>query len=324
MSDDALAPTASPIVGMEQLVKEVIAQLKARGQTPELPTGLDRLDEVIWGLHRSEVAVIAARPGEGKTTMALQIAGHLADRHKRVLFISLEMNVHQIVERWLIQLTHTDAWQLRIGNRIPEFLEQLSALDGYFKEVNLRCLDDLGVTASEITSILNEMAKTTGAPDLLIIDFIQLIEPDEDGVNDIEAIKRYLRCVKRLAKKHDMAVLICSQVNREGGRSSKLAPKLIHLKGSGSIEELADAVLMLWWQELGTEEEPQGTRYWICVEKQRYGPPGQKVPIQFDKEHLTFLAAETPVGKWTDEAKGLREVAEETFGATEPEPGTRG
>lgn len=75
---------------------------------------------------------------------------------------------------------------------------------------------------------------------------------------------------------------------------------LVH--NSGAIEELADCVLMLWWQELGTEEEPQGTRYWVCVEKQRYGPPGQKVPIQFDKDHLTFLAAEHPVTEWSPPA----------------------
>lgn len=299
MADNAAPSTTTSIVGMEQLVAEVIEQLKARGQQPELPTGLERLDEVIWGLHRSEVCVIAARPGEGKTTMALQIAGHLSDLHKRVLFISLEMNVHQIVERWLVQLTHTDAWQLRTGQDVPAFLNKLASLNGYFKEINLRCIDDLGVTAAEITNILNEMAETQGAPDLVVIDFIQLIEGDEEGMTDMEAIKRYFRCVKRLAKKHNLAVLICSQVNREGGKSSKSPPKLVHLKGSGSIEELADCVLMLWWQELGTEEDPQGTKYWVCVEKQRYGPPGQKVPIQFDKEHLRFLAADHQVADWS-------------------------
>ena len=300
MPESTTPPPPHPMVGMDKLVKEVLAQIRLRGNTPELPTGLARLDDAIWGLHRSEVIVLAARPGEGKTTMALQMAGHLADLHKRILFLSLEMNVHQIVERWLIQLTHTNAWDLRTGASTGAFCDKVDTMDGYFAALNLRCLDDLGVTVSEITDLINEMAKTDAPPDVLFIDFIQLIEAEQDGVSDMEAIKQYLRSLKRLAKRYNMAVVVCSQINREGGKSGKLAPKLIHLKGSGSIEELADCVLMLWWQELGTEEEPEGTRYWVCVEKQRYGPPGQKVPIQFDKEHLTFLAAEHPVSEWTD------------------------
>lgn len=286
------------MVGMDKLVKEVLVQIRGRGTVPELPTGLERLDDAIWGLHRTEVTVLAARPGEGKTTMALQMAGHLADLHKRVVFLSLEMNVHQIVERWLIQLTHTNAWQLRTGQDTEAFCAKVETLDGYFSALTFRCLDDLGVTVSELTDMLNEMVRTGPPADVLFIDFIQLIEAEEDGVSDMEAIKQYLRALKRLAKRHDMAVVVCSQINREGGKSGKMAPKLIHLKGSGAIEELADCVLMLWWQELGTEEEPQGTRYWVCIEKQRYGPPGQKIPIQFDKEHLTFLAAEPPVAAW--------------------------
>jgi replicative DNA helicase len=301
MSDATPPPPNYRLEGMEQVVKEVLLQIQARGTEPELPTGLARLDDAIWGLHRTEVTVIAARPGEGKTSIALQIAGHLASLKKRVLFLSLEMNVHQIVERWLIQLTQADAWKLRTGQGSAEFVKKVEAMDGYFKALNLRCLDDQGITVSEITNLLNEMAKTDAPPDLVVIDFIQLIEAEEDGVSDMEAIKHYLRSLKRLAKRYNLAVIVCSQINREGGKSAKMAPKLIHLKGSGAIEELADCVLMLWWQELGTEEEPEGTRYWVCVEKQRYGPPGQKVPIQFDKEHLTFLAAEHPVLEWSDD-----------------------
>ena len=298
---DQFPPDANyRLEGMELIVKEVLTQIQQRGQVPELPTGLERLDQCIWGLHRTEVIVIAARPGEGKTSMALQMAGHLANLKKRVLFLSLEMNVHQIVERWLIQLTKTDAWSIRTGQATDAFIKQVEGMDGYFKSLNLRCLDDLGITVSEVTTLLNEMAKIDAPPDVLFIDFIQLIEAEEDGVSDMEAIKQYLRSLKRLAKRFNMAVVVCSQINREGGKSAKLSPKLIHLKGSGAIEELADCVLMLWWQELGTEEEPEGTRYWVCVEKQRYGPPGQKVPIQFDKEHLTFLAAEHPVSEWSD------------------------
>ena len=292
MPTDPTPPPPIRFARMDTLVTELLVQLNARDGKPELPTGLAALDEAIWGLNRGEITVVAARPGEGKSSLSLQIAGYLAERKKRVIFVSLEMTVHQLVERWLVQLTQTDAWSLRTGHGVSDFTQRLAPLNGFFKEIPLRYVDDYGETVSELSVMLQECEKNHDLPDLLILDYIQMIEDDEEGSTDVQAIKRYLRKLKRLAAKYHMAVLVCSQINREGGRTkSSSRPRLIHLKGSGSIEEIADCVLMLWWQELGTEEKPQGTAYWICVEKQRYGSPGQMVAVHFDQEKLTFKEA---------------------------------
>ena len=298
MPESPTYPHHTRIESLDQLVHTVIDELKQRGKVPELPTGLTLLDSAIWGLHRSEVAVIAARPGEGKTTLALQISKTLADQQKRVLFVSLEMTRHQLMERLLVQLTQFDAWNLRTGQKLDELLAKLEPLAGYFKDVNLRLVDSVGYTVPELQHLLNQMVDLGGgAPDLLVLDFIQLIRL-EPGMQKFDAIAEYMRSLKELAMRHKMAVLICSQINREGGKNSKNRPRLENLKGSGAIEELADCVIMNWWQELGTEENPQGYKYWLCIEKQRNGPPGQMVPVRFDKDRLTFHDVEEAVSQW--------------------------
>ena len=112
---------------LDVIIDEVVAEIKERGTSPELPTGLKGLDDSIWGLHRSELTIIAASPGEGKTSLALQISRQLADAGKKVLFVSLEMTRHQLAERFLIQLTQHDAWDLRTGKNLDAFLQKRPA-----------------------------------------------------------------------------------------------------------------------------------------------------------------------------------------------------
>ncbi len=287
-----------PIEALDDLTKRVLEAIAQRGPTPELPTGLKALDRAIWGLHRTELTVIAARPGEGKTTLVLQIGNHLARQGKKVLFISLEMTAEQLVERILVQLTHVDAWSLRTGADVGAFAEKVELHREFINNAGIKIVDSAGRVIPELKYILKEIEeKAGGAPDLLIIDFIQLTR-SENGTPKNEAIGEYIQELKELAKRHNMAVLVTSQNNRDAKKQKEGRPKLENLKDSGAIEELADCVLMLWWQELGKEENPQGTKYWICVEKQRYGSPGQMVPVKFESTQLTFADLEGEVGTW--------------------------
>lgn len=299
MADREARTTGVHIEGMDTLVRSVIQRIEARGLTPELPTGIDGLDAATWGLHRAEVTVIAGRPGEGKTALALQICSNLARLGKRVAFVSLEMTREQLVERWLVQLTQTDAWSLRTGKDVAAFKEKLAQYNGFFEVVNFRCVDGCGYTIGELQHLLNKfVSEGGGAPDILVLDFIQLISP-EGGLQKFDAIAEYIRAVKEMAMRHEMAVILCSQVNREGGRdAAKNPPRLIHLKGSGAIEELADCVISLWWQEIGTEEKPEGIKYWLSIEKQRHGSPGQRIQVRFNPSTLTFHSVNEPVEEW--------------------------
>lgn len=283
---------------LESIVERVIEEIRARGPEPELPTGLKALDQAIWGLHRKELCVISARPGEGKTSMGLQIARNLVAHDKRVLFLSFEMTKEQLVERFLVQMTQADAWDLRVGRNVEDFVTKVREYSEFFKNANLRIMDDVGRTAVELKHVMNKIQELTGgAPDVLILDFIQQIRGEGD-LKKNEAVEEYLQTLKDFGKEFNMATLVLSQNNREGAKAKKAPPSLEHMKDSASLEELADCVLMPWWQELGSEEKPEGTKYWICVPKQRYGTPGQRIPVNFVKEKLTFEDVEDTVSGW--------------------------
>lgn len=303
MDQESSRQSGINLESLDAIVKRVIEEIRARGPEPELPTGIKALDEAIWGLHRKELCIISARPGEGKTSMGLQIARNLVAHDKKVLFLSFEMTKEQLVERLLIQLTQADAWDLRRGKNVEAFVEKVKEYDDFFKSANLRVMDNIGRTAVELKHTMNKIQEITGGvPDLLILDFIQQIRSEGDMKKN-EAIEEYLQTLKDFGKEFNMANLILSQNNREGAKGKRsLPPSLEHMKDSASLEELADCVLMPWWQELGTEEKPEGTKYWICIQKQRYGTPGQRIPVNFVKEKLTFTDVEDTVAGWKPSA----------------------
>ena len=298
MSDPTPYDPRARVESMDVLVASVLAAIAQRGTAPELPTGLTTLDEAIWGLHRSELTVLAGRPGEGKTALALQIAVHLADAGKRVLFLSLEMTREQITERMLVQLTQVDAWNLRRGQGLEELRAKLQPLDGYFAALPLRLIDGTGYTAEQVRHVLQQMVEQGGGvPDVLVVDFVQLASI-EQGQTPPQAIQEYMRALKEIAMRYRIAVLALSQLNRESTKAAKGRPRLEHLKGAGAIEELSDCAILCWWEQLGTEERPEGTKYWLLVEKQRNGPVGAQIPVRFLPEKLTFESVEPVVDPW--------------------------
>lgn len=312
-------PESSPLAaglhieGLDTIVAALIQDLQSRGQTPELPTGIPLLDQTIWGLHRAELMVLAGRPGEGKTTLAIQICRHLIERQKRVLFVSMEMTRQQIAERLLVQMTQFDAWHLRTGVHTEEFITLVTGLRPHLDGLNLRIVDRCGYTIAQMQHLMHQLVtEGGGAPDVLIIDFVQLIRL-EGGMQRFDAIAEYLIALKELAMEHNMAILICSQINREGIKQGQ-QPKLENLKSSGAIEELADCVVMSWWEELGKKEQPAGMKYWLLVKKNRYGSPGDQIPVRFDKAHLTFHALDDKVEAWQESQVNGKDI---TLDATE-------
>ena len=311
MSQSQASSAGVVIEPLRELVQHVIQDLKTRTTTPELPTGIDKLDEAIWGIHRSELTVISARPGEGKSTLSLQIARHLADQGKKVVFLSLEMTRHQLTERILVQLTQTEAWQLRIGNPlvIAEFLKKLEALDSLWPKLNLHIIDGMGKTFQEVQHLLYLLStQGGGAPDVLVVDHVQLARGDSPLQPKHEVIAVYVDELKDLAMRYDMAVIACSQLNREGTKNKGGRPTLANLKGSGQLEETGDCVILCWWEELGTEEKPEGIHYWLLVEKQRFGSPGVAVRVHFDTQRLTFTGLEDTIPEWHEAGPTVKDV----------------
>ena len=287
-SSQRQTPETYQIEHITKVAERVLRDIRDRGKEPELPTGLTLLDENIWGLHRTELLCLAAKPGEGKTTLALQWAHFLAISEKKVLFVSLEMTSEQLVERMFIQMTQFDAWDLRTGANREEFFNKIKPFVEGLHELGLIFSNCVGYTINEIRQILSDIESNNGyCPDVMFIDFIQLIAP-ENGVPKHEAIAEYLRSLKELAMEKNMAIVVCSQMNRAVYGNKERRPSLHNLKGSSGLEELSDCVIMCWWEELGQVENPTGTKYWLLIEKQRHGQPGIAVPVIFDPRHLTF------------------------------------
>lgn len=247
----------------------------------------------------------------------------MANIGKKIVFMSLEMTKMQIVERFLVQVTQVSAWDVRTGKEKQNFIDKVTPMIPEFETMNFRVIDDMGRTVNEIKQVIRELERQAGAaPDVIIIDFVQLIKSDAKEIRS-EAIGEYLNDLKELAQKHNIAILVCSQLNREASKNTKGRPKLANLKSSGAIEELADCVLMAWWEELGTEEHPEGFKYWIIVGKQRFGSPGAMVPVVFDKDKLTFHEAHEKVTEWvkeqpTETQKIAMEIEREFPGVTIP------
>ena len=310
MSKPAPDSTGLRLEVVENVVERVVQDLQQRGDTPELPTGLARLDDAVWGLHRGEVTVLAARPGTGKTSLALHICRNLADMSKKIVFVSLEMTSEQLVERLLVQMTQADAWTLRRGESVQEFIEKIAPFSSLWPKFNLRFVDGFGYTIPQLNYLIQKLVERTETPpDVLVVDFIQLIAL-EDGQQRFDAIAEYLRALKELAMRHRMAVIVCSQINREQEKTKDKRPRLDQLKGSGALEELADLVLLLWWEELGNEENPQGYKYWVMVAKQRHGPPGQTIPVRFDPHRLTFHDVQDEIPAWHETSTALKDGLE--------------
>ena len=206
---------------------------------PPIPTGFHSIDA--WtggGLHRKNIIVIAARTGEGKSSWALDLSRHFAfDSHAKVLYLSLEMSKLEITERLLCQsflMPITQLNTLRAEGRLDAlcrpFVEQL-------KDVWLHIEDERGAQIDQLDALLQE--SEGNPPEIVVIDHLQNI-PMQFGISRVDGIQTYMADLKAFAKRRNLIILLCCQINRAG----KEKPSKEHLKSSGAIEENADLIFI--------------------------------------------------------------------------------
>lgn len=249
-----------------------------------LPTGLYDLDEVTQGLQRSDLIVMAGRPGMGKTALAVQIAQHVAKSGTVVVF-SLEMDRSQLVYRLLSNATGLPASHLKAG-RIPAHAwAPITDCIGQLSESGLYLDDSPAITVEEMRIKLRPLA-TQQPIDCVVVDYIQLMGGDsENRVQELAAITRGL---KALAKEFNCPVIALSQLSRGVESRADKRPISSDLRDSGGIEQDADLILMLYRDEYynpDTTDLPG-----ICeliITKHRNGPTGT-VKVLFDAECTAF------------------------------------
>lgn len=259
-------------------------------------TGISELDSVITGLNRSDLILLAARPGMGKTSFALNIARNVASTSKKtVAFFSLEMTKEQLASRLLSAEALVGGTKLRTGRLTPEEWKRLIGAGDVLKNADLYLDDTPGITVQEMKAKLRRLRKI----DLVVIDYLQLMSTGRRTDNRVQEISEITRNLKILAKEINVPVICLSQLSRASEQRQDHRPQLSDLRDSGSIEQDADIVLFLYREgyydhEKGAEtvntavDQNSGE---CIVAKNRHGET-TKVMLHWQGEFMRFTGVE--------------------------------
>ena len=206
--------------------------------------GLGSINAQIGAFLGGELVVLAARPGMGKTALAMQIAMQAASDNHPVLFVSLEMQQTELVMRILCGEAGVDGRPFRTQAESPEDVEKLAAVSGEIRDYPLRVFDSRGsnVTTDRIRA-MGRLMKSSSGLGLIVVDYLQLVNPVDKKESREQQVATMTRNLKNLSKELDCPILCLAQLNREAEKSDR--PQLSHLRESGAIEQDADAVLFL-------------------------------------------------------------------------------
>jgi KaiC/GvpD/RAD55 family RecA-like ATPase len=247
-------------------------------QKPEMPIGLAVIDKHTWGLRRGEIFTIAARPGVGKTSIAISIAARLAREGKRILFFTSEMSIDSTYDRLLQVLSGLPGDKFTTGKFTDDDRTRLDAAYEELKGFGIRLAlcDACSPDISQVKHVANEVK-----PDLLIYDHIQHIGGETDGAR--ANVSKFVRGLKDVARELGCAVLALSQIRRllkDLKTGKEVRPTISDLKESGTIEEESGAVLLL--SVLSEEPDSPIRHLYTELAKNRYGPI-TVVGVEFDK-----------------------------------------
>jgi len=271
---------------------------KQSGKLRGLPTGYRDLDQLLAGLQKSDLIILAARPSVGKTSLALDIARQAAIKSKEgVGIFSLEMSKEQLVDRLLCAQAGVNLWRMRTGklsdkeqdddfSRIGEAMGQLSEASIYIDDSASTTIMDIRTKARRL-----QLEKGLG---LIIIDYLQLMEGrGKYSDNRVQEVSEISRGLKQIARELNIPVLALSQLSRAVEQSRPAIPKLAHLRESGTIEQDADVVMFIYrkavdrnYNEDELPEEEKNIAE-IRVDKHRNGPTG-KIKLYFNEQTVSF------------------------------------
>ncbi|MDX1608128.1 MAG: replicative DNA helicase [Candidatus Spechtbacterales bacterium] len=281
----------SPLKGnLEEAFDRIDKLHKNKGEMRGIPTGFNDLDEYLAGLQKSDLIILAARPSLGKSALAMDIARKVSVDHKiPVGIFSLEMSRDQIVDRMIASEAGVDLWRLRTGRlstkgELNDFVKIQNAL-GNLSEASIYIDDGLTSSVLQMRAMARRLQAERGLG-LLIVDYLQLIQPRSASDSMVQQITEISRSLKALARELDVPVLALSQLSRAIEQRPNKTPKLSDLRDSGSIEQDADVVLFISRDLRGQDPEKENIAE-IHIAKHRNGPIG-KIDLYFDKRSASF------------------------------------
>jgi len=277
---------------MKDIVSEVYEKVEvlheAGSDVSGIPTGFVDFDHYSSGLHNSDMLVVAARPGMGKTALVLGMAKNIALKEKiPIAVFSLEMSKQQVAQRMMSAQSRIDLQRLRDGKiRENEWIRLASAIEK-LAECKIYIDDSAFLTVMDLRSRARMMASTYGIK-LLIVDYLQLMQSTLNyRGNKVLEITEISQNLKSIAKEINIPVIAVSQLSREVEKREKKRPQLSDLRESGSIEQDADMVAFIYRDEYYDERSSRKGQAELIIAKHRNGPTGS-LNLQFDKRFALF------------------------------------
>ena len=286
------------LLPVSTVVQTVFQQLNEAAESgssiPGIPTGLPDLDNVTLGLNKGELIIIAARPGMGKTSIALNIALHAAMNEKKTVAIfSLEMSREQLVTRLLSRAALVPSKNLLTGRLSEQQWKDIATAAQALSETDIRIDDNSAITVADISAQCRRLSKV----DLVVIDYLQLMSSSGSGrswsnESRTQAVSDISRMMKIMAKELNVPVICLSQLSRASeGRQDK-RPVLSDLRESGAIEQDADVVIGLYRQGYHDKEAEDPNLAEAIVLKNRKGRT-DTVELNWIPEYTSFGSRDT-------------------------------
>ncbi|MFW5942503.1 MAG: replicative DNA helicase [Chloroflexota bacterium] len=276
VSEERTTRDLVPVRDIARAYLDRVEELHERGdEMIGVPTGYSDIDRLLGGLNKSDLLIVAARPGMGKTAFQLGMALHAGMRHgKRVAMFNLEMSGEQLVQRMIAAETRIDSQRLRRGQlheqEWPIFLEAI----GRLSETRIFIDDTPSITPMQLRTKCRRLYAEHGL-DLIMVDYLQLMQAERSINNRVQEISEISRGLKGLARELNVPVVTASQLSRAVENRQDKRPQLSDLRDSGSIEQDADIVMFIYRDEYynpETTDRPNIAE--INVAKHRNGPTG--------------------------------------------------
>lgn len=262
-------------------------------QTLGVPTGFVDLDKLLGGMQRSDLIIIAARPGVGKSSLATTIATNAALKHNAVVAIfTLEMSSEQLVQRMISANSGIDSKDLKTGHILDRW-DEFTRVSSVLSEAQIFIDDSATLTPIEIRSKARRLAAEYSL-DLIIIDYLQLMQSgDRRSENRVQEISYISRSLKSLARELDVPVIALSQLSRAVENRPDKRPILSDLRESGSIEQDADIVIFIYREDASYEPAERTNIADLIVAKHRNGAAGT-VSLYFNPNLTLFADLHAP------------------------------
>lgn len=288
--------THRDFIELKEILSESFERLeefmKSGNTVRGLPTGFVDLDSKLAGMQPANLLIIAARPGIGKTTFALNIASNVAIKAKKPIgFFSLEMSKEELVDRLLVGYSDIDAWRLKTGKLSNDDYKRLTDAMGDLSEAPIYIDDTPGISILEMRTKARKL-KAEKDVQLIVVDYLQLADPGKRFDSRVQEVSFVSQGLKNLARELRIPVIALSQLSRAVEQRGTKKPQLADLRESGAIEQDADVVMFLYYED-ETEDLLDTSKRMIklFMAKHRNGPTGE-LDLIFRGDRVKFYSVD--------------------------------